>query len=524
LAALSAQAGNLDPVLMEIVDAAIAISGSDFGSIQLLDPAGDLRVAAHRGFPPLWVEFWNSVTKGNGACGTPALARGERVIVEDIEKSPIFVGTPALDIQRKAGIRAVQSMPLISRSGRTIGMLSTHWRMPHRPDDRVLRLLDLLASQAADMIEHAQAEEAIRLSEAKFSGIVSISADAIISVDENRKITLFNEGAERIFGWSSAEAVGQRLDILIPKRFQAVHARHIETFSAEMGAARRMGARGSLIFGVRKNGMEFPADAAISAIVVDGRRILTVALRDITELKEAEAAAKRATQARDDVLGIVAHDLRNPLATITSLAAVLRMRKSEGEIADEIATAANRMNRLIGDLLDVTRIEAGHLSLKPARLPVTELLTDALEGQTPLATASSLELQRETAAELPDIWADRDRLLQVFENLIGNAIKFTKPGGRIVLGASAGSGEVTFSVSDTGRGIAETHMPHVFDRFWQAPGSERRGMGFGLAIVKGIVEAHHGRVWVKSAPGKGSTFYFTIPTAAAKSGQSHAAE
>jgi PAS domain S-box-containing protein len=365
-----------------------------------------------------------------------------------------------------------------------------------------------------DISERKRAEEALRLSEAKFSGIVSISADAIISIDEDQKITLFNEGAEKIFGRPRADVLGAPLEILIPERFRANHARHVERFASGSDAARRMSARDTEIFGVRSSGEEFPADAAISKLIVGGKRILTVALRDITELKEAEAEAKRATQARDDILGIVAHDLRNPLAAIASLAAVLQMGKAEGEIADEIATAVNRMNRLIGDLLDVTRMEAGHLSLKQERLPAAEVITDALEGQTALASAASLELRLTTAQELPDIWADRDRLLQVFENLIGNAIKFTKSGDRITLGAIAREGEVIFSVSDTGCGIAETHLPHVFDRFWQAPGTERRGMGFGLAIVKGIVEAHGGRVWVQSAPGQGSTFFFTIPTAA----------
>ena len=375
-----------------------------------------------------------------------------------------------------------------------------------------------------DVTARKRAEEALRLSEAKFSGIVSISADAIISIDEDQKITLFNEGAEKIFGWSNAEVIGRPLSMLIPGRFRAVHARHVETFAAEAGTARRMGACGAAIFGVRKNGKEFPADAAISAFVVGGRRILTVDLRDITELKEAEAAAKRATQARDDLLGIVAHDLRNPLAAIASLASVLKMREAEGEIAEEISTAANRMNRLIGDLLDVTRMEAGHLSLKQERLPAAEVIADAMEGQAPLTSSASLELRLETAPELPDVWADRDRLLQVFENLIGNAIKFTKPGGRITLGAIVRQAEVIFSVSDTGCGIAETHLPHVFDRFWQAPGTERGGMGFGLAIVKGIVEAHGGRIWVQSAPGQGSTFFFTIPTTAEQTAARHAAQ
>jgi len=117
------------------------------------------------------------------------------------------------------------------------------------------------------------------------------------------------------------------------------------------------------------------------------------------------------------------------------------------------------------------------------------------------------------ARDLPDVWADRDRLEQVFENLVGNAVKFTPRGGTIVVGATPRAGEVLFWVADTGAGIASGDLPHVFERFWQARRPGRRGAGLGLPIVKGIVEAHDGRIWVESTPGRGSTFFFTIPSA-----------
>jgi PAS domain S-box-containing protein len=151
--------GDLEPILDEIVDTAIAISGADFGNIQILETeSSNLKIVASRGFPEWWIDFWNSVSKGQGACGT-ALEHKERIIVEDVEQSPIFVGTPALEIQLNAGVRAVQSTPLMSRSGRPLGMFSTHYKTPHRPDDHALRLLDLLARQAADIIERKQSEE-----------------------------------------------------------------------------------------------------------------------------------------------------------------------------------------------------------------------------------------------------------------------------------------------------------------------------------------------------------------------------
>jgi len=226
-------------------------------------------------------------------------------------------------------------------------------------------------------------------------------------------------------------------------------------------------------------------------------------------------AAKRAAQARDDLLGVVAHDLRNPLTAIRTLAAYLRHDGgTEGAVGEEIEHAANRMNRLIQNLLDVTRLEASRFLTKPERVNVLEIMRDVLAIETPLASLASVELRSDKSSDIPDVWADRDRLVQIFDNLIGNAVKFTKPGGYIALGAIAHAGEVRFHVEDTGCGIAADQVPHVFDRFWQAPGAARRGAGLGLTIVKGIVEAHGGRVWVQSEPTQGSTFFFTIPTAA----------
>ena len=166
LSALFLRDGDLVSVLTEIVDASIAISGADFGNIQLLDAeSGRLQIVATRGFPKWWVEYWNQNCDGGGACGT-ALQRCERVIVEDVESSPIYVGADTLEIQRKAGVRAIQSTPLVNRSGRLLGILSTHYRQPCRPDDRALKLVDLLARQSADIIEHARAEASLRQAKA----------------------------------------------------------------------------------------------------------------------------------------------------------------------------------------------------------------------------------------------------------------------------------------------------------------------------------------------------------------------
>ncbi|HTI62903.1 MAG TPA: PAS domain S-box protein [Gemmatimonadaceae bacterium] len=542
-----------------------------------------------------------------------------------------------------------------------------------------------------DISQRRAAEEESRRAKAKIDGIVSIAAEAIISIDESQRITIFNRSAERIFGWSASEAIGQPVEILIPERFRAVHRAHVHGFAADAGSARPMGNRGAAIFGLRKDGTEFVAEAAISKLRIGHELTFTVVVRDVTDerrhanyekhlaaigllltssldrgqlasssanllvgdfadicivdildgrdgnhrlahtavahhdpakaelvralervrletrpsrfgadllksgrpvlLSHVTAAyidaiarsdehrrlmtdlamtsiiwvplhargvllgilavaltnprrrydqadtdfceevgrrlalaidnarlfetAKSAITARDEVLRIVAHDLRNPLGTILMRASLLKQdgrgRNGEGrESAEGIITAANRMNRLIRDLLDATRSEAGTLTLDRIALPAAAVVREAVEAQRALADKASLELRAEIPDELPQILGDRDRLLQIFENLIGNAAKFTKRGGRITVGATPREHEVLFWVSDTGEGMSADDLLHVFDRFWQGR-TKHEGAGLGTVIVKALVEAHGGRVWVESTRGRGSTFYFTIP-------------
>ncbi|HUQ97898.1 MAG TPA: GAF domain-containing protein, partial [Gemmatimonadaceae bacterium] len=168
------QAGDFADLLRDILTAAIDITGAQMGNVQLLS-GGALRIAVHQGFAAAFLEFFETVHDHQAVCGT-ALERGERVIVEDLTKSPIFIGTDALEVLLNAGVRAVQSTPLISRSGRTLGMFSTHYRnAPARPSDRALRLLDILARQAADLIETRQADEAMRSRESQLHRLISES-------------------------------------------------------------------------------------------------------------------------------------------------------------------------------------------------------------------------------------------------------------------------------------------------------------------------------------------------------------
>ena len=327
---------------------------------------------------------------------------------------------------------------------------------------------------------------------------------------------MFNAGAEKIFGRSRQDVMGAPLDVLIPERVRAVHRKHVEGFLAGCELARRMGERNARVYGVRKSGEEFPADAAISKLEVGGKTILTVAMRDMTEQTRLEDELRRAIRSRDEVLAIVAHDLRGPLHSIVLQARLLRRSEPERRShkpLEQIERAATQMSRLTQDLLEIARIEAGHLAIEPARVSATQLLSELADAHEARASEVAVALRLEVPDRVPEVWADRDRLARVFENLLSNALRSTPGGGTVSLGASPRDREVLFWVADTGTGLAREHLPHIFDRFWQARKARQGGAGLGLAFVKGVVEAHGGRIWVDSAPGRGSTFFFTIPTA-----------
>jgi signal transduction histidine kinase/CheY-like chemotaxis protein len=230
-------------------------------------------------------------------------------------------------------------------------------------------------------------------------------------------------------------------------------------------------------------------------------------------------ASRRAIRTRDHVLGIVSHDLRNPLSAIGMCANALK--KSEHLTAAErrrlvstIDEAVDWTQRLLGDLVDVASIEAGRLSMDPARIDPIVLLGQALDLFEFGANDVVVDLAADVPESLPAIVGDEQRILQVIGNLVSNARRVTPAGGAIALGAHLAGGSVRFSVADTGPGIAPEDQAHIFDWFWRASHERaERGTGLGLAIAKGIVEAHGGRINVESRPGSGATFSFTIPLA-----------
>jgi signal transduction histidine kinase len=244
------------------------------------------------------------------------------------------------------------------------------------------------------------------------------------------------------------------------------------------------------------------------------RRVVTNEVGRVT-LDQLYGEAQRVIDAREEILRIVAHDLRSPLNTISmATSLLLEMQATEADRAKRlkiIKRSGEAMDRLIQDLLSVTTIEAGRLSIAPHKLRVEDLFRDASEMLESIAREKSITLKVDRAADLPPVRADPSRVLQVFSNLVGNAVKFTPEGGVITLSAARAENRIYCAIADTGSGIPPEDLPRIFGKFWQSSRGDRRGVGLGLAIARGIVEAHGGSITVRSDVGRGSVFSFSLP-------------
>jgi signal transduction histidine kinase len=245
--------------------------------------------------------------------------------------------------------------------------------------------------------------------------------------------------------------------------------------------------------------------------------------RLVSEIEE-RRRLQEALRARDELLAIVSHDLRSPLYAVLLGANQIERATEEREwahakkAAGAIARAVERMSRLVGNLLDLTTLDGGRpLSMDLGRHDLADLALEITELLEPLALSNDLTLSAELTPGTY-VLCDRERVQQVLANLVGNAIKFTRRRGTIRVRANATSDEIVVSVSDNGAGIPDRHLPHVFEPYWKADARQRNSTGLGLSIARAIVDAHGGRIWVDTAEGSGSTFYFTLRASSDETG------
>jgi PAS domain S-box-containing protein len=497
------------PKLMEdIVAAAIEITGAQMGNIQLLEDGG-FRIVAQRGFQAAFLDFFDNVKGTLAACGA-ALESRERAIIEDIERSPVFEGQRMLDIMRQAEVRAVQSTPLMTRSREIVGVLSTHWQRPWRPSERDLRLIDILARQTADLVERRRAETALLASEARFKQLADAMPQIVWTARPDGVVDYFNErwyhftGHRRdMFDW---QPVLEPSDLPRMLDAWAASVQSGEPFNIELRLWDRCEKR-----------WRWFVSRALAVRRADGHIIKWFGTStDIDEQKRAQADLERANADLEQFAFSASHDLQEPLRSIKIYSELLVREYGEHLPADAeryirfLQAGATRMENLVRDLLAYTRVTKFEAPTESADA------NDALQAAlTDLASAVSEAGAHVAAEQLPaSVPVHRTHLQQLFQNLVGNAVKYRSPQRvpEVRIGAEQDNGHWTFSVADNGIGIEPEYKEKIFGLFKRLHTSdEYSGTGIGLAICKRIVGRYNGRIWVESKPGAGSTFRFTLP-------------
>ncbi|HXZ67014.1 MAG TPA: PAS domain-containing protein [Alphaproteobacteria bacterium] len=380
---------------------------------------------------------------------------------------------------------------------------------------------------ARDVTDAKKIDNALRDNQEMLSGILSMAPEATIIADKDLKIMMFSRGATRTFGYEAAEIVGSHVSRLIPARFHEIHSGHVSRFAAT-GQGRRMNERGEL-WGLHKDGHEFPAEASLSMLKTAQGPVYTVILRDITDQKAtresliaATHAAQAANEAKSRFIANMSHELRTPLNAIIGFSEVMNSEvygplgsEKYREYASDILKSGQHLLSLINDILSISRLEIGKAELKDEELNLPELVKRCLRWVSGHAFEGGVELLEEVEPNVPNLRADSRSLTQVLLNLLSNAVKFTPRGGKVTIAAKLMSdGGIELSVKDTGIGMTREKIERIGTPFLQfEDGLARRfeGAGLGLSIAKRLMELHGGTLTVSSIVGSGTTATIRLP-------------
>ena len=424
---------------------------------------------------------------------------------------------------------SIWSAPLHDSAGNITGIMT--------------ELVDITERKRAEkervqLLGREQASRAEAGIEKRYRKLLEAAPDAILEVDRKGHIVLVNVQAEKLFGCARSELLGKPVEFLIPERFQGPHPGHRTAYFAHP-VMRPMGT-GLDLYAKRADGTEFAVDVTLSPYEAEGGDRVICVVRDVTERKRAEEQIRtlnqqlveankglelqnreveKANRLKDEFLASMSHELRTPLNAIIGFSDLLaeqgavQFSSKQKRFVGHIQQGARHLLELINDILDLSKIEAGHLELKYEDFNVSAAAAEILATVRPMATAKNIQI----ANTVPDglfLYADRLRFKQVLYNLLSNAIKFTAAGGWVSFETCSASGAACFCVADTGIGIPREEHEAIFSTFHQVGTTTkgvREGTGLGLAITKRLVEQHGGRIWVDSEPGKGSRFCFSMP-------------
>ncbi|BBM73740.1 sensor histidine kinase [Rhodothermus marinus] len=441
-----------------------------------------------------------------GTCGTAAYHRTE-VITEDIATDPRWEPYRAFALAH--GLRACWSTPVLASDGTVLGTFALYYREPRRPDAQDRELVALATHLTAVALERARQQALLQTRERQLMAVLEQAGDAILLLDAEQRVTLFNRTAERLFACRAADILGQPVARLLPD-LNEVPATTDEPVQLEA---------------VRCDGTRFMAELSRTTLMSEASAESLLIVRDLTERLQHEAELIRAREEaeamnrlKSTLLTNLSHELRTPLTTVIGFADVIREEAAPGtlfhEFAQLIADGGRRLLHLLEEVMDLAQLEAQTLKAGRERLLLPERLRPLMATYRARAEQKGLKFRVQQAPGVA-VWADPELLERAVEHLLDNAIKFTERGGVTVRFRQV-EDQVGIVVEDTGIGIPEAALPHVFDEFWQASsgiGRTHEGLGLGLAVARRFVEIMGGRIEVESTPGRGSRFTIWLPAA-----------
>ncbi len=499
---------DLDEILAGALQTTLEVIGEDSGEIFLIDEeTGDLQLHTHSGLSPSFIASESVIGSGECVCGR-AVQSGHIDLISDIAAHPARTRTAcALE-----GFHSCVRLPLLAR-GEVLGLLNIQSRDHREFTQADEDLLIAIGNQIGIAIANAQLIDDAERRRATLDGVMGSMVDGLILVDRRDRIVYANPRAKELLGVPSLDAVGHTIQDLDGE----IDARVVEPENTICQL------RATLVESQTTPTVEFTLTTASPRTVQvrlfaihdagGGSLGLGILIRDITREKELD-------EMKSQLLSTVSHELRTPLASIKGFATTLLRddvdwdEQSRREFLAIIDEESDRLTELIGNLLDMARIEAGTLRVEAEHTDLRPIILETVAEFRMMTRAHEIEVNLPPV--LPAVMADPRRARQILRNLVENAIKYSPDGGPITVRALARSDDVQTSVTDRGIGIEEQQLEHIFDRFYQVDNASTRkvgGSGLGLSICKAIIEAHDGNIWVESQPGAGSTFHFTLPLA-----------
>ncbi len=468
-----------------------------------------------------------SIKLGMGLPGR-VLSSGKPAWILDVTKDSNF---PRAKHAENIGVRTGFAFPILTGK-QVVGVMEFFSNEIKEPDEKILDCMKNIGISLGRVVERARADvdqikhrAQLEEKEEKIRTILENVVDGIISIDEFGSIEQFNPSAERLFGYSSQEVIGENVKILMPEPYKSGHDQYISNY-LNTGVAKIIGLRREVV-GLHRDGTQFPCELGVSKIWVDGRPLFSGVIRDISQRKEYEdkillamEAADKANQAKSEFLARMSHELRTPMNAILGFGQLMKMDckklgpSSLDDSVDRILTAGKHLLNLINEVLDLAQIESGNLLVSLESVNIVGIKGEILDLVGPLADKEKIQLIDKIGNETQVfVIADQTRLKQVILNLVSNAIKYNRSDGTVTLSYSIDKDILTFKVSDTGQGIPLDQQENIFKPFDRmgAEFSAVEGSGIGMPITKKLTELMGGTLGFESEVGKGSCFHIALP-------------